>query len=103
MRIFYNTFKKRSILSIKLVALLGLSVLSPGCSHTIPFKYYGLNADSYEGMLLGPSSKEDVNLAICEPDKDHATKCVVFEVEEFMKFKLDYLDMKNRLKYCEFR
>lgn len=88
-----------------MVALTGVSLLCPavGCSHGNAPRYYSLDVSSYEGTLLSPSPEEDVDFSQCRPDPQKKTKCVVIFVDEFLRFKQDYLDLKNTLEACESR
>lgn len=80
---------------------LGLLIVA-GCG-TIPFtyRYYGLNAKSYEGMLLGPMQPDDLPFSICTPSAESRSPCVVLKAEEFYALKLDYLQTKQDLITCQ--
>lgn len=65
------------------------------------FKYYALDAASYEGALRGPEPKDDLPLTECQPDARVRGKCVVMLVEEFTKFRVDYDRIKTQLNECQ--
>lgn len=81
--------------------LLGLLVLG-GCA-AVPFsyKYYGLDAKSYDGTLLGPAVGDDLPFTICAPTPESRSPCVVFQADEFYAMKQDYLQTKQDLINCQ--
>lgn len=83
-----------------LIPVLLLSAII-GCGATFSFRHYGLDAKSYEGTLLGPDPKQDLELSVCEPDEVEKGKCIVMLRDEFYRLKLEYLDISNRLIACE--
>lgn len=71
-----------------------------GCAG-FSYRYYGLDAKSYEGTLLGPSPQDDLPLSTCQPDPTNKGKCVVLYKDEFYKFKADYQNVVSQLKACQ--
>jgi hypothetical protein len=86
--------KRRGLL---LACVLGLL----GCGTTFNYRYYGLEADSYGGKLLGPKPKDDIPFSVCAPDEHDKGKCAVILRAELEKLMRDYADMRERLKACE--
>lgn len=73
-----------------------------GCAGvTFPYKYYGLNADSYAGSLLGPEPKDDIPFESCKPTDFDKSPCVVMKTKDVLTLKLDYLETAAKLKQCE--
>jgi len=65
-------------------------------------RYYGLRDVIFEhGVLLGPSEKEDLPFSKCAPNSETKFPCVILFAREFMAFKLDYEDTKQKLSECE--
>jgi hypothetical protein len=72
-----------------------------GCAG-FAFKYYGLEAASYDnGQLLGPTPEDDIPFKRCEPSATDRHPCVVMFAKEFQALKLDYLDTQQKLKDCQ--
>jgi hypothetical protein len=86
--------KRRGLL---LACVLGLL----GCASTFPYRYYGLDARSYEGTLLGDKPKHDLPFSVCAPDAADKGKCAVILRTELEKLMRDYAEMRERLKACE--
>lgn len=78
--------------------LLGIVLI--GCAG-FSYRYYGLDLPSYDGTLLGPEPKDDIDFKRCMPDDFDKNKCVVMLHEDAMRLKQDYLDTKDKLKACE--
>lgn len=73
-----------------------------GClATTFPYKFYSLDADSYEGKLLGPEPKFDLPLSICKPTDTDKLKCLVVKQEEYLRMKQDYLQLLLDLQACQ--
>jgi hypothetical protein len=91
--------------------ILGLVIgfFLDGCSTPAAFtyKYYGLEAVSYSGNLLGPTAQQDLSLKLCEPVPATPTtpekkgQCIVMLKPEFIKLKGDYLFMEKQLISCQ--
>jgi hypothetical protein len=84
--------------------LFGLvtGVLVAGCAAgTFGYKYYGLEADRYDGRLLGPSEAEDRPFADCTPTASNKGPCIVVLTPEFLRIKQEVLELRERLKSCE--
>lgn len=86
--------KSRVVLAMVVFGGLG------SCS-SFPYRHYGLDAQSYEGTLLGPEPKDDLPLSVCKPDDQVQGKCIVVLAAEWFRLKQEYLDMQSRLKACE--
>lgn len=71
-----------------------------GCAG-FQYKYYALDAASYEGALRGPEPKDDLPLTECQPDARVRGKCVVMLVDEFRAFRIDYDRIKTQLNECQ--
>lgn len=84
---------------IAVISLL-LNVLLVGCA-AFQYHWYGLEAVSYDGKLLGPKPENDIPLATCAPDAQNHGKCVVMLVDEFDRLKQDYERMQIELKNCQ--
>lgn len=65
------------------------------------YHYYGLNAASYEGNLLGPTPAQDLPFATCKPTPGKASPCVAMLKDPFLALKADYLDLQNKLSACQ--
>lgn len=87
---------------IKNILILSL-LFFPSCSTAFPYKWYGLQANSYEGKLLGEKPKDDLPFKTCEPDDFVKGKCVVMKVSDFKELRLEYVELKTRLQACEVR
>lgn len=69
-----------------------------GCAGaSYPYKYYGLAAASFQGSLLGPGPKDDVDLMKCEPTAANARPCIVMFTDAFLRSKSDYLNQQTRI------
>ena len=77
-----------------------LGSLLVGCA-SFNYRYYGLEAASYEGKLLGPKPENDLPFSTCKPDETTAGKCVVMVSDEFFRMKQDYNETKQRLIECQ--
>lgn len=66
------------------------------------YRYYGLAEVDYEhGTLLGPKEKDDLPFSKCAPNGEAKHPCVVMFTKDFMAFKQDYEDTKQKLKECQ--
>ena len=73
-----------------------------GCGGTdFPYKHYGLQAKSYEGMLLSKNEEDDLPLSVCKPDAKVKGKCIVMLVDEWALLQMDYNRIKETLKECQ--
>lgn len=81
--------------------LLLLVIILPACGATFAYKFYGVDAVSYEGNLLGEKPEDDIPFARCKPDDVEKGKCVVMLKEEFFQMKADYLQTKQALIDCQ--
>lgn len=72
-----------------------------GCAG-FSYRYYGLAEVDYEhGTLLGPKEKDDLPFSKCGPNGESKHPCVVMFTKDFMSFKQDYEDTKQKLVACE--
>jgi hypothetical protein len=86
-----------------------LGIVMDGCATQGAFTYkrYGLDAVSYDGNLLGPTSAQDLPLKECEPTPATPTapavkgKCVVMLRDEFYRMKGDFLTLEKQLISCQ--
>lgn len=69
---------------------LGL-ILSACIASKFPFRYYTLDADSYEGALLGPTEDQDKALRLCAPSETNKAPCLVLFTSEFLRLKESYI------------
>lgn len=65
------------------------------------YKYFGLDAASYEGTLLGPSSAQDIPFSRCQPTASNKGPCVVMLSAEWFKAKEEILQLRQSLKDCQ--
>lgn len=86
-----------------------LGFLLDGCATPAAFtyKFYGLDAVSYDGNLQGPSPAQDLALKVCEPIPATPTtpakpgQCVVMLRAEFYRMKSDFLVIQSDLVACQ--
>lgn len=66
------------------------------------YHYYGISEVNYnQGILLGPSEKEDIPFSRCAPTENEKHPCVIMLTKDFYNLRLDYEDTKTKLKTCE--
>lgn len=69
-----------------------VGILITACvSSTFPFKYYALDANSYDGKLVGPISSQDLLLKMCSPSDADKAPCMVLFTSEFLRLKESYM------------
>ncbi len=75
-------------------------ILFTSCA-AFSYRFYGIADVIYEhGTLLGPKAKDDLPFSKCAPGQlKHP--CVIMFTAEFMAFKQDYEDTKNKLMECQ--
>lgn len=79
-----------------------IGLLLEGCAHaTFAYKYYGLDAVSYDGTLSGPTAPQDQSLKLCQPTLADKSPCVVMLSTEFLRLKGDHLNLENELVACQ--
>lgn len=86
-----------------LVGILA-GVMISGCAGLAwNYKWYGLDAVSYDGTLLGPSAQEDLSLKVCDPTQEPKKrgKCVVMLKAEFERLQMDWEVQKKQLEECQ--
>lgn len=80
-------------------------ILSACVGSVFPFKYYTLDAKSYEGKLLGPTEDKDLLLSMCAPSQADKAPCIVLFTSEFLRLKDNYLkcqiDLEDALRNRE--
>jgi hypothetical protein len=59
-------------------------------ANLFPFKYYTLEAKTYDGKLLGPTSDQDLLLSMCSPGEADKAPCMVIFTSEFLRLKDAY-------------
>lgn len=83
-----------------LIPFLLISALAfVSCGADFPYRWYGI--DPQAGLIIGPSSKEDEPITVCQPSGEEKGKCIVMKVGEFERLMEDYLEKTERLKECE--
>lgn len=65
------------------------------------YVWYGLEAESYAGKLLGAEPKDDLDFAKCAPQDGERGKCGVFLPEELERLIHDMEKTKADLKACQ--
>lgn len=77
------------------------ALLLAGCAG-FSYHYYGLADVEYDhGNLLGPKPKDDLPFSKCAPNGESKHPCVIMFTKDFMAFKLDYEDTKQKLSDCQ--
>ena len=71
--------------------VLGVILSSCLASSPFPFRYYALNAASYEGQLVGPTEDKDLLFSMCAPSEGDKAPCMVMLTADFMRLKESYL------------
>jgi len=91
----------------KIILGFSFGIMLSAClaSNLFPFRYYSLSANSYEGMLLGPSSDQDLLLKICAPTDADKAPCMVMLTSEFLRLKQAHamcqISLDNAQRRCE--
>lgn len=88
----------RRVLAVLLLSLAACTSLA------FNYRWYGVApapGQKLVGTLLGPEPKDDLDLSVCNPDEKDKGKCVVFLRAEFEKLRVEYIDLKERLRACE--
>lgn len=80
---------------------IAIGFLLAGCVSAIGYRYYGIDAKSYEGTLLGPKPKDDIPFHSCEPDEQNKGKCVVMLTDDFKAMATELLQLRVALKDCQ--
>lgn len=84
------------------VCYMLVGVLLFGCAGaSFPYRYYGLDAQSYDGWLRGEKPEDDLKLGECMPNDSDKSPCVVFKTDAMLRMKQEYQDMELRLRKCE--
>lgn len=83
-----------------LLGFAGALILA-GCAG-FSYRYHGLAGVGYEhGTLLGQKESDDIPFQSCEPNGQSKHPCVVMFTKEFLAFKQDYEDTKQKLIACQ--
>ena len=61
------------------------------------YKFYKPQLASYKGILLGATSKDDLDATVCATEG----ACVVMLRDEFFKMKADFIELENELIACQ--
>ena len=72
-----------------------------GAVASYPYRYYVLQASSYQGKLLGAKPENDLSLTVCAPEAGKQGKCLVMLKDQYLQLKADYLDLQTKLKDCQ--
>lgn len=79
-----------------------------GCATlAFPYRYYGLDAVSYDGTLLGPKPADDHSLKECQDVPASPTspakkgQCIVMFRDQFLQLKADFRKMQIDLSACQ--
>lgn len=87
--------------------VVGFSLASCSTEAKFPYRYYALDAASYDGDLRGPKPADDKALKLCEPTPATPNgpaienKCLVMFKDEFLQMKADYKKMQVDLEACQ--
>lgn len=66
-----------------------------------PYKYYALDAVSYDGTLKGPTPDKDINLKECAPTADNKAPCMVLFTYDLLDLKKEYKQLQYDLYKCQ--
>ena len=80
--------------------MLGMTI-SACVASTFPYKFYALDADSYMGVLKGPTTSEDLLLTMCRPSDNDKAPCLVMFTSAFLRFKESYQKCQIDLKAAQ--
>ena len=78
--------------------LLGLG-LAACAGASFPYHYYGV--DLKDGKLLGPTSQDDLDLAVCDATSSDASPCTAMMTSDYLALKQEYLSLENQLNDCQ--
>lgn len=85
--------------SILLGVLIGVTLSA--CATGFPYKYYTLDAISFEGWLRGPKPADDITLERCKPTAEDKAPCVVMFTKDVYRLRADYEQMEFELDQCQ--
>lgn len=83
------------------VAFASLAIMASCASVTFPYKYYVLDAESYQGSLMGDIAAHDLPMSVCAPDEVSKGKCIVMVTSDYLNLKSDYLKKSQDLIDCQ--
>lgn len=86
---------------IACVFLGAILVTACGAAASYPYRYYVLQANSYQGKLLGNKPENDLALSVCAPEPGKQGKCMVMLKDAYLQLKADYLDLQAKLAACQ--
>lgn len=78
-----------------------LAVTACGVAAQFNYRYYSVGADHYEGVLRGPTEKDDLPFSTCKPSQGKAAPCIAMLKDPYLQLKADYLDLQNKLSACQ--
>jgi hypothetical protein len=90
----------KSILKIGFGIVIG-SAFACIADPVFPYKYYFMDAISYEGKLNGPTPADDKNLLACKPTEEDKAPCTVMLTADFLRMKQNDLLYQSDLNYCK--
>lgn len=75
-------------------------VMVTACASAVfPYKYYGL--DLKDQRLTGPTSSDDLDLAVCNSTAVDQAPCTAMMTDAFLALKKSYKDLQNELIACQ--
>lgn len=77
--------------------VLGMTI-SACVASSFPYKFYALDANSYEGSLKGPTDQDDILMSMCRPTEQDKAPCLVMFTSAFMRLKESYQKCQIDLK-----
>lgn len=80
--------------------ILGVTI-SACVASTFPYRYYALDADSYNGSLKGPSQDQDLLMKMCLPTEHDKAPCLVMFTSAFMRLKESYMKCQSDLEAAQ--
>lgn len=86
---------------IAIAFLMGVTISACMANKLFPFRYYSLDAESYEGKLLGPSVDQDLLLSMCRPTDIDSAPCMVMFTSAFLRMKEAYMTCQVDLQAAQ--
>lgn len=84
-----------------IIGLIAGLAISACATPIFGYKFYVLDANSYEGFLRGPKPENDLSLLDCRPTDRKKHPCMVVKTEDYLTLVNDYLGTKIDLEKCE--
>jgi len=72
-------------------------------SARFPYRYYAIQATSYDGRLLGDKAENDISFTVCEPRDGRLAPCLVMLKDEYLQLKADYEALVEKVSCYESR